>query len=472
MKKIIDHKEVSEISNSIFRNDDICEFHPFQIAHIFLKIICNRQDEIGVDELWKVFYSKFEVVNLNNNSTPDEYIHYILFELMKLKQIPRDAFIQITKDCINDIRDIDELIKKYSVDKKALDKDKEIEGKRYKDKLLIYYIKKLKTAKNDIVDFLSKKSQKHSINISIPKADNILIARDYRYHFRENRMPFAIENLNEITHKIDFVNIPDFYSLFNLYKEDSKKFYSHLKQKYPAKKFISDIKKRITSNHILNDRSEILNQLLKFYSTKKLNIFINLIPQQIEGLLYDLALELGVKKETLKNSSVSEKAEHIKRHMPMFNDYIFEYFHFVFPQIRNKIAHGMKIKEDISNLSYSLLLDLNKLTELICSTKVKSNKAIQSLKNYKERPTLNNAIIYGEFIDTELDDYYGLGEVKETIEKHLIREFTLENVDPIINSNTVMSIMLVKLTENIRNYGINKTECVKILNKLKKRKSR
>ncbi len=45
------------------------------------------------------------------------------------------------------------------------------------------------------------------------------------------------------------------------------------------------MKMSIGKNHSLNKKSELLNEILKLYIDNKHNLFINIVPMQIEGLI-------------------------------------------------------------------------------------------------------------------------------------------------------------------------------------------
>ena len=472
MKKNITIEIINEAFSTIQNELNIFTSSDVEISTAFLKKIIPEIFDYQTFNEKRIFFIK--KIKWNNDEIPSNEIDFHKFictKILRFKSLPREEFINIFNECQSDLEEINQVKSKYEADLKELNKNKEIEGKKYKKDLLIYYINKLEQAESGITSYIRKGLMETSFNNSVGQKKSIWSLVDYRYEYRNSRIFYAVENLNEISNKIQFVNLPRFFELLQIYKKDSKKFYSILKRNHPAKEFIQKIKKRINQNHILNKRKSILTELLKSYENRKYELFLNICPQQIEGLLYDLAIEAGIKPESLKTSSVSDKAQLLKDKTEFFHDINYEYYRFVFPVIRNRIAHGLGISENLPDNSYSLLLDLNQITKLICSQKLKTNKARILLEKAVEKKDLHSLIFYAEFLDIEIDNFYPIAKDKEEIRKLIIKEFKLKNLKPIIHANNIMYIMVETAANKLRGMKINKKECTLIINEIEKRKT-
>ncbi len=464
MKKVLSLQLVNKVFSEIQEENNIFSISHESLAKGFLKrVLPEVMNCESFDEKRELFINNidWDLNEIPNNE--DEFYKFICSEIFRLQKLPNESLIEILEDCQDDLEEINERKSKYENDLIEINKNKEIEGKKYKKNLLIYYINKLKKAESDIVSFIRDGLMETAYNNASGQSDFFLLAGGYRYGYRNFKIFYAVENLNEISSKIPFVSMKRFFELLAIYKTDKKKFFRILKKEHPAKNFIQVIEKRVKENHTLHKRKYILNQLLSFYKNKNYKLFINLCPQQIEGLIYDLALEAGIKEDTLKTSSVSDKAQFLKDKTDFFHDMQYEYYRFVFPIIRNRIAHGLGIAENIADTAYSLLLDLNYIAELICSDKLRTNQAVAYLKKAEKKKDLNSLIFYGEFIDVEIPKFYKISSKREEVERHIIQKFKYNNLKPIVAADNLMFIQVKKTAEHLRRLGINKEDCTQII---------
>ncbi len=61
---------------------------------------------------------------------------------------------------------------------------------------------------------------------------------------------------------------------------------------------------------MLNKR-EMLKQAIEIYKTGNIELFCQIIPLQIEGIIYDYCIELGVSSSLIERTSLDKKIEEI-----------------------------------------------------------------------------------------------------------------------------------------------------------------
>ena len=182
-------------------------------------------------------------------------------------------------------------------------------------------------------------------------------------------------------------------------------------------KVIDEIRERILSNHILNERRDILLPALDIYEENK-QIFINLIPLQIEGLFYEYCLAIDVPENKLQLPALGEKIDKIKSRNSGFYD--FEYFKFVFPVTRNRVAHGKMIApRDLEKVAAFMLLDLADVTERIATDALPINTILLALKRMQNgSPCFTEDLIKAAFFmakKKELPAFYNLDNSFQSI---------------------------------------------------------
>lgn len=173
---------------------------------------------------------------------------------------------------------------------------------------------------------------------------------------------------------------------------------------------IERLEKLISGHHQLNKREEILKQLIEAYSQDKFLLFSNAAPLQIEGIFNDYFLELGIEPAELNTAALHKKLDILSDKDKNFNHY--EYYKFVFPVLRNKVAHGNLYSGNSELTTGMLLLDLSHICRVITKTeRIKINRALRYLKEYMQRPDKNNLLLAVlNSYDVEIPDFYELDE--------------------------------------------------------------
>ena len=147
------------------------------------------------------------------------------------------------------------------------------------------------------------------------------------------------------------------------------------------------IKDRADNMFCLQNRKDILYEIIDAYKNEKFEIFINLVVVQIEGLIYDMFVDSNIQTRLSGSFDLFEKddlkTKFIKNDINSGIEEAALYFKFYFNNmIRNKVAHGRSCseKEEYERTSYELLLDLQYVIHLL-ENRSDTNEAIQYIKN-------------------------------------------------------------------------------------------
>lgn len=151
----------------------------------------------------------------------------------------------------------------------------------------------------------------------------------------------------------------------SLRKNDEQKYVQRLHNIVINEKIIDDILTRVKHNYHLHKRYEMFQDLAKLFSEKHYQSFMSLGLLQLEGLFYDLCnIKFGTKE------NMGTLVEKVQKSLRGKNEFSFmrfyPYFAFDIPIQRNEIAHkGMLESEDLENMAYNLILDLNTVVTMV-----------------------------------------------------------------------------------------------------------
>jgi len=356
--------------------------------------------------------------------TPDKedaFYKFICSKYLGLDEEPRTCLLSLYQEATRDLLQIKGNINKCDI------RSKDIEGKsssqadegegNYKKLLLKYYEDLNIAARDEVIEFITSEE---IYNLALRKAEkSTFIPPSFyvAYSYLNNSARYDPDNFSEISNK--FLDLPSakFQEINNLYKSNKDEFYQRTFQYIEEHGVINEIRKRISSNHILNARKEIILPALDSYEENK-QLFLNLISLQIEGLFYDYCLEIDVPENKLQLPALGEKLDKIKSRNSGFYD--FEYFKFVFPVIRNKVAHGKMVASgDIEKVAAFMLLDLADVTERIVTDALPINTILLAFKRVQnERPCFDEDLVKIAFFmanKKELPSFYNLNDSLQAI---------------------------------------------------------
>lgn len=370
----------------------------------------------------------------------------------KVKAIVEDLN-QIEKDKSNYIKQFEDL------------KSKEFEeGKNYKEKLLIHYINKQKEAEEQILSYIKKHLSTETNKNKYQLFTSFQIFPDYTYHYNFAPHTYKLEYLSEIRNKLGNVVLGRYFELEKLYRTDKIRFLEELKKDFSLDKTIKAIKESVKKNKRLSQRKDLVDDILDLIKNGKTQLFCNVVPQQIEGILYDYCIEFGIDENSLVNSTLGDKINLLVEKGNTEIDY--EYFAFIFPLIRNRVAHGKLIDQNLDLNSWLLLLDLKSACEWLLSNELDSNKNIHFVNSLNEKTDLIELIKIAPIIRSGIDEFYGEAKIKLDEQKEVLRTKLLDAGFPYSAVNSDNKENVLENLRELKKIGINDQECKKIMDKI------
>jgi hypothetical protein len=423
-------------------------------------------------------------IKLEPPEIPQEKQHFYTFicEMMGINKDPRLCLLELYKDAAEDLREIEERINKYQQEiKKNSQHSDTDENDSYEDSIMKHYIQVNENAKNEIIKFITTESIK-STAISEARYYGILPKQDYynTYTYREKQRyllsRYDKDKLSEIANKFLYATSEQMKKLEVLYKTGNSKFYEYAHQYIREKNIITEIKEYIERNHFLNARANILVPILDYYEHNNLLLFLNLAPLQIEGIFHDYCLGLGISEKSLQKASIGEKLDQIVKENPNLCD--FEYFKFIFPKTRNRVAHGKLFSPKEENqISCLLLLDLHDVCSRITSEDIPINLMVNILKeiksgHYTTSPNLLLEAKYGLIEKIEYHPkFYNLEGVIDLVEDKCKEDIFFNYLGEVIRESTNDPVIIKAMKKILSSYKNNKIQidkCIELFKEIQK----
>lgn len=121
-----------------------------------------------------------------------------------------------------------------------------------------------------------------------------------------------------------------------------------------------------------------------------MELFCQIIPLQIEGIIYDYCIELGISPSKIDRVPFDKKLEELVAIDKDFKCH--EYFMYDFIELRNTAAHG-RLHDDVNyrDTANMLILDLLYLCEFVnSSSATRVNRMRKLVKEIEQENTLND----------------------------------------------------------------------------------
>lgn len=293
------------------------------------------------------------------------------------KQLIQKNFIHLMCQVLNDLKIIDERLKKYKSERANLEGVKSNEAE-YRRRKLEYFAKLNKRAKNDIFMFLNKDIKEYLLEADYETLQREINSDGWGNMFINRRYLFAqvseyydadfdystVVKISQLP-DVKLLDAPELEKNFlKMHRDNPEKYYSEIKKLIVQKKVIENIKEFIDQNYHLYKRREIFMDIARLYEEKHYQSFVALGLLQLEGLFFDIC---SIRYDNKENAgSLVEKAEKAfggKNEISYMRYY--PYFAFDVPVKRNEIAHTGLIKsQNLEQLVNELLLDLNAVTRM------------------------------------------------------------------------------------------------------------
>ncbi|MFJ8219837.1 hypothetical protein [Bacillus cereus] len=316
------------------------------------------------------------------------------------------------------MKKISSIIKDYELKQK----DKNID--RYTRMKYEYLVEKLNKTKNEICEYLIEGINLHVYKEVMSLDTSYFYANDvYRkqksnrpYSFRNNEEDYLMSVFDGLNFKFKSMPLKERLELKQLYVEDEQKFYMLLDNYITNYKISDKILCFIEENHFLSKRV-MLKQAIENFKEDRFEIFCQIVPLQIEGIIYDYCIELNVPHNQLERLTLDQKVDLIVEKDRSFKGH--EYFKYDFIELRNTAAHGrLHTNLDYQNTANMLLLDLLYLCEFVnksSATAVNMMKIIFQLFEKSRMPVLKDLLILELFSSYKIEEFPSFYQKEATI---------------------------------------------------------
>lgn len=487
MKRKLNSLKIDNFKNSLIENDIIFSFDINDLAKYFL---CHY---LNIDFFASTFYE-----------IKEEFLENINFKNIK----DTDYITEINNACSNYDKFYAYICRKYlniiyspkGIFDSEIDKI-ENKKKEFQNKIndIEVKINNIKTEEDyDNISFLKlKKSEfenyiKHLYNYSKKRIYNK--CRELLYLKTNGYIDMNIETLffspyNDFTkhalaNKLHDLPAGNYKKLVKEYEKNPKNIIKLMKYYIPEVSVIDKIKNRLDKNKQLNDKKELILSLLELYENKQYFMFITAAPSIIEGIFYDLCILFNIAPEELFGKGLSYKLGKLK---DCFNSFelFYVYYFYNFRIIRNRVAHGKLLDNNIE--WHYLLLDLLHVSQLLFKCEIPSNLKIllivkihESINNNCNKYLFDYMLKYIDLYDVKIDGFYKLDSEMKFIDDYINNKFLdiiSDKVENIINdsyfdikNNELIHVIYEIMPILLKNNNFYKNKCKCILSKIKFKK--
>ncbi|KIP26660.1 hypothetical protein P4V71_25935 [Bacillus thuringiensis] len=366
-----------------------------KLARHFLKDVLEiNVFQLSTDEVSKEICKKYNYTLEELPKEKEELFKFVAEDIMGIDADlePYQVFNSEVLQVMDDLKKINSMIQEYEKMQQVKDID------RYERTKYQYLVEKLNKAKNEVCDYMaeniksyvyrkmkSKKKQYKDILFS-----NIFYdITDLPYPFRGNEKEYKITVFAGLDYKFNHMTIMENLELKSNYIHDKKKFHDLVDIYINSNDFCNDILSIIEGNHILNKRV-MIKKAIDVYIEGRMELFCQIIPLQIEGLIYDYCIELGISPSKIDRVPFDKKLEELVAIDKNFKCH--EYFMYDFIELRNTAAHG-RLHDDMNykDTANMLILDLLYLCKFVNSSSATAvNRMIKLVKEIERENTLND----------------------------------------------------------------------------------
>lgn len=399
-----------------------------------------------------------------------KFFAYICKTFLYLEALPASVMLGYYRDANQDLQIIEKRIANYEKQTAEIEEKQpkeKTEEDTYKIRLLKHYIEANRSASEEILDFLFYRIEEYTkFNTTVKPGLTSLIYGGIPYSFRFISRQLQWESLSNLNNKFADLSIEKHRELEELYKSNKPVFYSETRSYIEEKKIIDQIRKMVSDNHRLDQRSRIFHEAFQAYETGSKYLFCSVIALQIEGLFADYCLELGIEETSIRGGSLTDKVRMVATKNNRYRN--FEYYAFSFPLIRNQIAHGNLISEDVDNLADYLLLDLFDVCLSLTSLALPVNRVVSILRLWQE--TQNDKkleVKYSLYREIVIPDFYNLKETEVQIREVIFNRPFWDYLHSLIHHDlSMLKKGIRKIVTTLRKLEINVKWCNEVLEKL------
>ncbi len=463
--------EILDLRAKVLNENDVLTIGKRKLAKVFLNELLDLTPTANDEEL----ESTYKACSWRED-IPDESEKFWIFvekKYLDLEVEPKTTFTELAIRVNDDLIALAENLSYIKKELDSLEQKKKNDGRltadeRYYRNQLEYFEKKNLVAKDEIVDYMTHQIKQHAINKAsvqrfpvVPIGSSLFGNSPYAFG-RRSRWPlgdpYDVRSLDVYSNKFMDLPVSDYRELVKECKSSPEKFKAYATAyikgapgQFPSvREKLADL---VQKSHILFDRTQVIETMLRHFEEKDYISFVSMAPLQIEGIFADICREIGVSENQLDISSLNDKLQHIDERIRSF--FFFEYYAFLFPVLRNQVAHGGLVDGEFEDTALHLMLDLLPVCELTVSEDL---PVMHALKILKEASNGNNKKLV-EWLDLRksvvIPDFYAAQETIAKAEAH----YTFQDFWDYLESE----LKKLKDEDQVKN-----SEPIKVVGKLKR----
>jgi len=367
-----------------------------------------------------------------NTFLDSEFVSYIATEYMFLVAPPKEKLFELYLQASDDLKDIEDHLAFISGEEAKVvggsqSEDMTAGEMNYYSKQLAFYKARNITARSEILNFLTNKIKLFALRLATPEPSwQISSLKPTPYPYARKRTFYKtypniydVRSLTPLLNKFGDQHISTITSLEKCYRDDKDAFYVQAR-KYIDTGFRSEagvvekIREFVSQNHILWSRRDIIETIIGHYTSGDYISFVNMVPLQIEGIFHDICVECDIDPATLNGASLNTKLDLLQsplKYMPYY-----EYYSFKFPVIRNQVAHGGIVADNLEHAAMMLLLDFLPVCSMTVIENIPINKSLHLIKKFNADPGAYEALIeWLPYYGRVLPDFYDMAACRENL---------------------------------------------------------
>lgn len=398
------------------------------------------------------------------------FYQFICKTHLDLERLPAAVMLQYYGEAMIDLQTIDNRLKEHerlAEEINAKEPSQKTEQDTYQIRILNHYHQANSNAKEEIMRFLFYKIKDYTLfNSTLRPWITTLFYAGIPYSFRVLSKHLQWESLSDLSNKFNDLPIDEHRRLQGLYNAtDKSEFYGEVRQYISSHNIIDKIKGMIAGNHRLDQRSRVFTETFEAYDRGSKYIFCSVIALQIEGLFSDYCLELEIDETSIRSGSLTDKVRMAATKNRRYRN--FEYYAFRFPLIRNQVAHGNLIKDDVDDLADYLILDLFDVCLSLTSLTLPVNKVVSIIRQWSHSKTHKYAVRYALYREKIVPPFYKLEdtivEIKESIVDRSFWDYLLHLSE---QDAAMLRKGILKIVLSLKKSAINVPWCNELIGKL------
>lgn len=411
LEEIIREERAEQAIHKLIENGLFFSVDKGILARHFLKDVLGiNVFKLNIEEVSKEICEQYDYELEELPGETEELYKFVAENIMGIDadREPYQAFNNEVFLVMKDLKKINSMIQEYESKQQFKDID------RYEKTKYQYLVEKLNKAKNEICEYMEgeintrvykeiKMRGKKKLNNNLLFSHIFNAISNFPYPFRSNEEEYDITVFAGLKYKFNHMTVKEFGELKFNYMHNKLKFYELVDIYINSNDFRNNILSIIEENLLLNKRV-MLKQAIEIYIEGRMELFCQIVPLQIEGIIYDYCIELGISPAKIDRVPFDKKLEEIVAIDKNFKCH--EYFKYDFIELRNTAAHG-RLHDNVNynNTANMLILDLMYLCEFVNSSNATAVNRMRNLVKEIETIKQEKSIDWEFELDTKVLEF-------------------------------------------------------------------